>query len=609
MMCRRDRAQPVRHRNAWWPSAVLLAVLGAPSPQAFALPRLAFYETRSIVLSYEQVAALTEEPYWRTRLSRETRLTLIQQADAAAASSLEPLFAAVVSWLPKAPADTPEWVFVVQAQGAQGGRVALRPAPQRPEMDLQPFAVDAVSSVEADAQPGDWRPKVSFRHAGFPGGIDAWCAAHASTCAALFSAGEERKQTLLTVDASGSQASFLVDRTAAKTAAQTGPTVRYLGDTGVTGLPVPADFEQRDITDLSVDPATIRGIENLERAERIAVKSAITSYQQSGTHSAEADVVLPVGPSGEARLYTLRFQPQSEEVTVEALGAAADLLPADGPRSEVRRIRGYPAGADGAQVQAWLRKRYPGLTVKGRTPDEMARNADRTIDRLSTTPAWFSANYDLSVLDAKAGDRRLAQMHGRAVHQRGGLRAFTAPELRALEAVLQRLDRPGLAALRGTALVRQRAAEEASPFGDLTARVQISGHTFTRTAAAQPGEQHRQVDATIVIYDAAHAPHRFIGGRTPDGLLRAYPPVAEVIAHELAHVITARAPVQEQFDALVQATGAAPFTRYAASDPASEFLPEAFALYLLDPAWVNDNHPQLYARVQAYLRRPRPGAL
>jgi hypothetical protein len=305
----------------------------------------------------------------------------------------------------------------------------------------------------------------------------------------------------------------------------------------------------------------------------------------------------------------LRFQPDSDEVTVEALGSAAELLPVDGPRSEVRRIRGYPAGANSAQLQAWLRKRYPGLTVTGRTPDEIARDADRTVDRLSTTPAWFSANYDISILDAKAAYRRLEEAHGRSSHQRGGLRAFTGIELRALEAVLQRLGEPALAQLRGTALVRQRAADESSPFGDLTSRVRISGHTFWRTAPAAPGAQRTPVTATVAIYDAAHSPNRFIGGRTPDGLLRVYPPVAEVIAHELAHVITARAPVQKQFDALIAATGAQPFTRYAASNPASEFLPEAFALFLLDPAWVDDNQPQLYARVQAYLRQPRPGAL
>ena len=76
-----------------------------------------------------------------------------------------------------------------------------------------------------------------------------------------------------------------------------------------------------------------------------------------------------------------------------------------------------------------------------------------------------------------------------------------------------------------------------------------------------------------------------------------------------AHVIDQRAPVQREFDALVTAADVHPFTRYAASNPKTEFFPEACALYLLDPAWVNDNHPELYARVQAYLKRPQPGGL
>jgi hypothetical protein len=189
------------------------------------------------------------------------------------------------------------------------------------------------------------------------------------------------------------------------------------------------------------------------------------------------------------------------------------------------------------------------------------------------------------------------------------LKDFDATELRALEAVLQRLDAPSLALLRGTVIIRQRAAaDDASPFGDPTRRVQVTGQTLTHTAARR-ARQRPSITATVVIYDAAHAPNRFVGGRAPDGVVRVYPPVAAVMAHELAHVISERAPVQRQFDALVKAVGAAPFTRYAASKPDSEFLPEAFALYLLDPAWVNDNEPELFARVEAYMRHPRAGGL
>src|SRR5262249_8705098 len=161
----------------------------------------------------------------------------------------------------------------------------------------------------------------------------------------------------------------------------------------------------------------LSGTESLAPRERIAVKNAVASYLQSGTRSAEADVVLPAGPMGEAMLYTLRFLPDSNRVTVESLGSATDLLPTVGPRSDVRRIPGYPTDADRAQLLAWLHKRYPALSIGGKTVEEIAANADRTVERYSTTVRWFQSNYQITVLDPKAADRRLATVHGRAVNQ------------------------------------------------------------------------------------------------------------------------------------------------------------------------------------------------
>jgi len=593
-------------------AAFLLLLAALASHPAWA-QRLPYYETRSIVLSSESVAAQATQSYWKSRLTRETQLTLIQRADATPAG-LDPLFAAISTWLPQASSDTTEWVFLLRDPAGTGARATLHPAEQRPEMDLQPFEVDAVSTVQVNETPAaGWRPSGSFRHAGFPGGVDTYCDAHSDVCAALFAGGQERQNTLLTIEGPGSEASFLVDR--GSDAVQGGLLVRYLGEVGVTALSAPADFAQRDIADLSLDAESgqariaVTGIGALTQRERIAVKNTIIGYLQSGTRSAEADVVLPAGPAGERMLYTLRFIAERGEVTVEALGSAADLLPAAGPRSDVRHIPDYPRGGNRARVLGWLRKRYPALSVQGTTVDEVATNADRAVERQSTTVQWFEANYRLTVLDAKGADRRLASVHGRPNHERGGLREFDATELRALEAVLQRLGERGLALLRGTAFVRQRATGEASPFGDPGNQVQIAGHTFTRAAESQPGNPPRLVEATVVIYDAAHAPNRFIGGHRPEGFLRAYPPVAQVIAHELGHVMSQRAPVQREFDALVSASGARPFTRYAASNPESEFFAEACGLYLLDPAWVNDNYPELYARLRAYLKRPRPSGL
>jgi hypothetical protein len=588
------------------PFALALALL---SPHLASAQGLSFYETRSVVLSPERVSALASESYWKARLSRQTKLTLIRSIEGLPAG-LDALYASVSVWLPQAPAHASDWVFALNGNSGLGARAALRPAGQRPKLDLQPFKIDALSTVQAKSlRTNGWWPGEVFRHVGFPGEIDGYCASRAAVCTAMFSDSDQRRRTLLTVAAPSSQATFLVDRTGA-TAGQGGPLVRYLGEVGVTPLSPPADFAQRDITDLTFGGnGAIKGIGMLAQRERVAVKSAIAGYLRSGTRSAEADLVLPAGPAGEKMLYTLRFLPRGDEVTVESFGSAVNLLPAAGPRSDIRSIRSYPAGADRGKLLEWLRKRYPALVVKGNTPQEIATSADRTIERYSATAGWFAENYQITILDAKAANRRLAEVHGLSRHQRRGLDDFAASELRALEAVLQRLETPGLAVLRGTAFARQRAAEDASPFGDPRNRVLVTGQTFTQAAPRPQRRQRSSVTATIVIYDAAHSPTRFVGGRAPDGVVRVYPPVAHVMAHELAHVISQRAPVQRQFDALVKSVGASPFTRYAASEPATEFLPEAFALYLLDPAWVNDNHPELFARIQAYLRRPRTGAL
>ena len=116
---------------------------------------------------------------------------------------------------------------------------------------------------------------------------------------------------------------------------------------------------------------------------------------------------------------------------------------------------------------------------------------------------------------------------------------------------------------------------------------------------------HRQVHSTIVIYDAAAPPAtRFIGGRDNDGSVYAYAPMAQVMAHEFGHVIASRASLGDQFYKWVAESDTEPFTRYAASNPQTEFFPEAFALYLLDPGWIQVNYPDLFVRARAYASRP-----
>jgi hypothetical protein len=569
---------------------------------------LSFYETRSIRLTPERIAQVEAEPYWQRRLARQVSLTLIERVEASQPSR-DPLYAAVSTWLAGAREVPAESVLVLDKPSGAGARASIRAGGQGLELDLQPFDADEIKTVDAgDSVGSTWRPSTGFRHAGFPGGVEAYCDGHAAVCAAAFASARAGRAVVISVAAAAGRATLLVEQ---KTEDPATMTVRFLAPTGLTPLATPPDYADKDGSDLALESddgrpsAVVKGVSPLTKRERVAVKLAIAGYLDTGINTAHADVVLPAGPHGEDMLYTLRFA-DAGSVSVEALGPARTLLPDGAHRSDVRSIPGYPAGARAPELREWLRRRYPSLNVSGTTPEQIGASADRTIDRHCGTAQWFAANYGMAVLDARQGEKRLAEVHRRGSSQRTGLQDYSATELRVLEAVLQRLGQRGLEMLRGTALVRQRSAEEASPFGDPTQRVIIAGHTFTQRSGQGEQKSVASVPATVVIYDAAHSPNRFVGGRAPDGVVRAYPPVAQVMAHELAHVIERRAPVQRQFDALIAATGAAPFTRYAAANPETEFLPEAFALYLLDPAWVKDNYPQLFSRTQAYLRNPRP---
>jgi hypothetical protein len=131
----------------------------------------------------------------------------------------------------------------------------------------------------------------------------------------------------------------------------------------------------------------------------------------------------------------------------------------------------------------------------------------------------------------------------------------------------------------------------------------VAGHTFTRTV--DQGDYH-EVHSTVVIYDAAVPPAtRFVGGPAPDGkAVHTYAPLAQVIAHEFGHVVAARSSLERQFYEWVDEQNLQPFTRYAASAPTTEFFPEAFALFLLDPRWLQRDYPALYNAARAYASRP-----
>jgi hypothetical protein len=606
--------RPIQRACACLFAAALAGAGGAPATA----DRVRWYETRGIVANDDILADWSKASYWSTKLRQQADLKLIQGGPQDGRAR-DALLSAISSWLSAGggQADVPDWVFALDpgddSASHIGARVRLDRTSSPPHLELAPFTVDArIALSVAGAAASTWRLPVPIRHASFPGGIGPFCDANVDLCSVLFQRlGEQLAQPgsrLVTVSREAEQFSFhaLIED---KPDPGQRLTVRYLGGVGMTPLAPPADFERKQAIDIWLERfqgaaakerlGQLRGFESLPHSDSIAMKYAAAAYFESGTRDSEADVAWPTESPGESALYTLRMLPGSNDVSVESLGRQQLT------RCDLRRTPGFPHRANTAAMREWLHRRYPAIQPTGETPTELIESAQRLVDAHAGDRHWFWRNYHLAILRPEAAYRRLADTHKIPPGRRGGLKDFSSQELHVLECVMEAMGDRLLQRVRDSVLIRQEEAEERSPFGELTKRVPIAGHTFTRTVSVEGANPHREVHSTVVIYDVAlDPPSRFVGGRAPDGRVYAYAPLAEVFAHEFGHVVSKRASLEKQFNAWIDQLGVAPFTRYAASAPQTEFFPEAFALYLLDPEWLHSNYPALYARASAYARRP-----
>ena len=597
--------------------AAVFCAVGSPL-RADEQVRVRWYETRGITPDPQAELDWSKASYWIARLQDQVELALFNGGPQVGPER-DALLSAVSSWVSGTrPGERAGGVLLLDAQGESqqnvAARVDLQPGAGKPRLELEPLSIDGRIELNArERSTGEWRPQYAFMHSGFPGGIEAYCEPNAAVCSTLFEALgpllTKPASRLVTIASGPGRFTFHALTRDTEDAGKR-LTVRYLGDRGVTIMAPPDGFEEKDGIDVRLErfrargepdaPWQVTGTGNLPREERTAVKYAALSYLESGTRDAHADIAWPVGKAGKPMLYALRFLPDNKTVAAQALGPMQ--LPL---RCDLRRTPGFPRNAALGPTADWLRHRYPAIHPEGDTPEELIADAQQLIDAKAGDPAWFRNNYRIAILGPRGADRRLAEVHEMHAEQRGGLKRFTAEELHTLECVLEAMGDRLLARMRDTVVIRQKSAEVGSPFGDLAKQVVIAGHTFTRTQEVSEPTPHREVHSTIVIYDAAVPPAtRFIGGRDDDGRVFAYAPMAQVMAHEFGHVIASRASLGEQFYKWVAESDTDPFTRYAASNPQTEFFPEAFALYLLDPWWIQVNYPDLFRRARAYASRP-----
>jgi len=287
-----------------------------------------------------------------------------------------------------------------------------------PRLELEPILADERIALSAgNAAARDWRPAIPYMHSRFPGGIKSFCDSNLAVCSVLFETlvqlATKPGNRLVTVSDASHKFTFrALTQGAADPAKRL--SVRYLAATDVTSIAPPARFEIKDSIDFDLerlqDPQAkdrlgrLVGVDALSRDERIAVKYAVLTYFQSGTRDAEVDAVLPAGAKAKPLLYVLRMLPESNDVTVEALGQRHLT------HCEVRRAPGFPAGGDATVTREWLHRRLPAIAPVGETPKEMIVNAQRAIDAQAGDPKWFHDNYRIAVLEPAAADRHLAEM-------------------------------------------------------------------------------------------------------------------------------------------------------------------------------------------------------
>lgn len=398
--------------------------------------------------------------------------------------------------------------------------------------------------------------------------------------------------------------------------------VTYIGTLQPAVQSVPTDYRAKDYGDLMVEraQATPDEITNdklgkinlptgISAEEKFAVNFYVVQYFKSfvrstgekvpGTRNAEVDAIVIVPNKPTKILYTFRFH-ANHDVDVERVGEMGTGATQINPQK--LDIARSPEYADKAQdpktFKAWLKTRYPQVTVAGKTVEEMRTSINTEAEAKADKPEWFK-NYEIKILNAADGKSRLKSTHSYKEQQTADLKDFLPKELQLLEISLETMARKILDLLKATRMVRQKVAIEIQPDKTFKEEPKWGGFALTKGT-----------NKTVIIFDRASSePSRFIGGAGEGpGVL---PATAETYTHELGHLIGKPA-VQKKFEAFVAKNNIKPFTKYSKESVAEgkpkEFFAEAFQMYQMDPEWMLTNYPLLHAWFETLAKTGTPPA-
>lgn len=367
------------------------------------------------------------------------------------------------------------------------------------------------------------------------------------------------------------------------------------GYTGKEGIDVKLEKLQSTSRPKRNRLGTITGVSTLATSERVSIKFAIYQYFEYGkTRNAEVDAIIPIPNTTREVYFTIRFETGTNNVSVERVGeeglsAGARVSPNE---MDLKRVHGYAANSkDPAALKAWLKKRYKGVTPSGTTVQDITTNFNTQMKANAGKPAWFEKNYDIFILDATKGKERLKQGHTFVAQRLRDIKDFDLAELNKLEFALQTMSLPLLKLLINIRMVRQKVyiVRKGTRYVEVPKK---SGHTLITGSTK-----------TVLILDNAFKMDDllFVGGK---GGVR--PESTTTFAHELGHVIGRQANIQREFNKFVTRKKIKPVSKYAGTKKSTEFFPEAFAFYQLDPEFMENQQPELYKWFEVLSKTGKP---
>ena len=448
------------------------------------------YRSDPVNFKRADIALNSGARYWEQKMRGEYAMTSVNHALSGPAEERDAVLSLLWTNQPKLQLTAPVQKHI--AIPARGGVKDSKPVLFR--LDYAPagtagdkhgvkaltLAEDGTAAISAaDAPPAAYaKPGRSAGSADFPSGASAYWKAYPDEHAQIAYWVERASKKFNTIVTARSevrgkphQSAIRVEGEKNEQGKVTSLQCTLIAETGLAPENPPAGYKNKDFVDLQLDKnhgesknalGAIQGLDKIPAEERYSVKYAIHKYFAKSTVGAEVDIVLPIANSTRSVFYTLRFRAPKNDVEIEWVGeqgAAGDYI-RDANALNVGRGNGFAAASGNeSTLKAWLNKRYPSIKVSANNVAGMLVEANRAIQADAGKPAWYTANYDIGVLDATAGQaRRLAARASQvSAAQTAGMKTFNTDEISRIEYSMAPMSDSLLTQMRGIKMIRQEA--------------------------------------------------------------------------------------------------------------------------------------------------------